>query len=480
MTHSMSFKKAVLKVFLLICALQCSLNCNAQTEEEEYNDVELSEIKFLNLVKKEHPIVKQANLLIDRGDAKLRTARGNFDPQFYGQLDQKYFDDKTYYSLLQSGLKVPTWFGITLDAGIEDNRGTQLNPEDLTPAPDLWHAGISVPLAQGLFLDKRRAELKKAKIFQELTKAERTLLINEVLLEASTAYWDWYSAYYKLSVVTQALENAQLRLDGVIQSAIRGDKPYIDTLEATIQVQTRLSNQLEADLELRNKRQFLETFLWANGIVPLELKEGTRPPELNASDVTLVSPEVLTRMDSLTVLHPKLNAYRSELAMALVDVRLKRQYLLPKVDLKYNALTFAADRSDLLTNYSMNNYNWGLKVNLPLFLRRERGELKMANIKQKELDFKFKNEIAQVNYKAQVALNKLDVSRQQVNLYEETVENYQLLYDSEVFLFGLGESSLFLVNSREKSWLDAQIKLVSLQAKNRISNAELNYHLATF
>ncbi len=480
MISIMSVKRFIYQLFFLCAALQYSSHCYAQIEQDPYNEVELSEEVFLSLVKKDHPIVKQANLFIDRGNAELRTARGNFDPEFYGQLDQKYYDDKTYYSLLQSGLRIPTWFGITLDAGIEDNRGTQLNPEDLTSEPELWHAGISIPLGQGLLLDKRRAELRKAKIFQDLTKAERNLLTNEILLEASTAYWDWYAAYYKLDVVTQALENAQLRLQGVIQSAIRGDKPYIDTLEATIQVQTRLSNQLEADLELRNKREYLGTFLWTNGVVPLELIESTRPPQLNEADLSSISAQVLNRMDSLTVLHPKLNAYRSELAMASVDVRLKKQYLLPKIDLKYNALSSAPNRSELFDNYSMNDYNWGVKVALPLFLRRERGEFKLANIKQQELDFKFKNEIAQVNYKAQVALNKLDVSRQQVFLYTETVDNYELLYESETFLFGLGESSLFLVNSREKSWLDARIKLVTLQAKNRISNAELNYHLAAF
>ncbi len=154
----------------------------------------------------------------------------------------------------------------------------------------------------------------------------------------------------------------------------------VNCLEATIQVQTRLSNQLEADLELRNKREYLGTFLWTNGLVPLELIESTRPPQLNEADLSSINAQVLNRMDSLTVLHPKLNAYRSELAMSLVDVRLKKQYLLPKIDLKYNALSSAPNRSELFDNYSMNDYNWGVKVALPLFLRRERGEFKIANI----------------------------------------------------------------------------------------------------
>ena len=90
------------------------------------------------------------------------------------------------------------------------------------------------------------------------------------------------------------------------------------------------------------------------------------------------------------------------------------------------------------------------------------------------------DEIAQVNYRARTALNNLENSREQVELFEQTVENYKKLYESEVFLFEIGESSLFLVNLREKSWLKAQIKLLELKTKNQVSKAELNFNLAVY
>ena len=139
---------------------------------------------FMNRVKTHHPIAMQADLKLNQGDAYLRKARGNFDPKAYSDVSQKYFTDKQYYSIINSGLKVPTWYGIEVSGGYSQNEGVFLNPENNNPAAGLWHAGVSVSVGKGLFIDERRAELKKAKIYIESTIAERTLLYNELLYDA--------------------------------------------------------------------------------------------------------------------------------------------------------------------------------------------------------------------------------------------------------------------------------------------------------
>ena len=79
--------------------------------------------EFINLVKSNHPIAIQANLQVEKGQAYLLKSRGGFDPKIYGTAGQKYFDDKQYYSLINGGIKVPTWFGITVEAGYQTNEG---------------------------------------------------------------------------------------------------------------------------------------------------------------------------------------------------------------------------------------------------------------------------------------------------------------------------------------------------------------------
>ena len=108
---------------------------------------------FLQLVEEQHPLAKQAKLQIDKGSATLRMSRGGFDPYLNGNINQKYYDDNQYYSLIGGGLKIPTWYGLEFKAGYEQNQGLFLNPEDVNPSNGLVYSGISASLAQGLFID---------------------------------------------------------------------------------------------------------------------------------------------------------------------------------------------------------------------------------------------------------------------------------------------------------------------------------------
>ena len=65
---------------------------------------------YLSIVKEHHPVAYQANLKLREGDSYLQKAKSGFDPKLTGTMKQKYFDGKKYYSYLNGGLKVPTWF----------------------------------------------------------------------------------------------------------------------------------------------------------------------------------------------------------------------------------------------------------------------------------------------------------------------------------------------------------------------------------
>ncbi|MGQ3015574.1 MAG: TolC family protein, partial [Flavobacteriales bacterium] len=54
-------------------------------------------------------------------------------------------------------------------------------------------------------------------------------------------------------------------------------------------------------------------------------------------------------------------------------------------------------------------------------------------------------------------------------LYTSTVNNYQRLLDAENRKFGIGESSLFLLNSRESKLIESQQKLIELTNKNALA-----------
>jgi hypothetical protein len=98
---------------------------------------------FVEWVKKNHPMAKQADLQTVRGEAIVQSARGSFDPKLWMNLDQKYFEEKQYYSHLDGGLKIPTWFGVELSSGYEQNEGVYLDPENGTPGGGLYCTPVS-------------------------------------------------------------------------------------------------------------------------------------------------------------------------------------------------------------------------------------------------------------------------------------------------------------------------------------------------
>src|SRR5574343_902213 len=120
-----------------------------------------SDQRFYELVVNNHPLAKQANLKPAYGKYSVLKAKGGFDPKLENQINQKYYNSSNYYSFLNAGLKIPTWYGIEVKSGFEMNDGTYLSPQFKTPAGGLWYGGVAVNLGEGLFIDQRRAELFK-------------------------------------------------------------------------------------------------------------------------------------------------------------------------------------------------------------------------------------------------------------------------------------------------------------------------------
>lgn len=437
-------------------------------------------LEFLKIVKEHHPISYQASLKEEQGEAYLQKGKGGFDPKLYGQANQKYFDGKNYYSHLNSGLKIPTWFGMTFDGGYENNSGERLNPELYTPAnAGLFYAGVTMSLGKGLFIDQRRAELQQARVFQQLTEVQRRLIMNQLVFDASIAYWDWFKAYHKVAVYEEASENAIFRLDGIRASCAMGDLPAYDTLKALIQVQDRQLKLEQSRLDLLNKKSQLEIFLWQDGFVPLELSEILIPETCENIIPSLPEINAMGGIDTLVMNHPEMLQIQYGIQLSEIDYRMKKEALKPTLDLKYNALSTTAE-GGLIETYTINNYKWGAELSYPIFTRKERADVQLTALKLQEQEAKMHDKAAQLGYKIEATHNSWTSSALQIEIYKESVLNYRLLFNAEYTLFNLGESSLFLVNARDQAMIEAQLKLIDLIVQNYANNASFNYQIIRF
>ena len=437
---------------------------------QEKNLKELTYNEYLGYVKKYHPMVKSANLEVSSAQANLMMARGGFDPKIEVDFDKKQFKDTEYYSLLNSSFKIPTWYGIEVKAGFENNDGIYLNPQNTVPNQGLTSFGINIPLGQGLLINQRMADIRKAKIQIQLSQAERKLQAIEVLYNASVAYFNWKRNFSEVQLYTEYLKNAEIRFNGVASLIKNGDKPAIDSVEAGIIVRNRKLNLEDSQLKLMKSKLELSNFLWLENNVPLELQD-TITPEQNLENTikeTLKTNELLVETISIEN-HPKINSLQSKLGILEVERRLKANSLLPKIDVGYSYLSEPSYLND--TNFD--NYKVGVNFSFPLFLRKERGGLQLAKFKIQDTQYDLDLERVQLKNKISAQQTEINSLERQRKLIADLVTDYTTMLSSEERLFSFGESSIFLINSRENNLVSSQLSELSLENRYLISNAEL-------
>lgn len=449
-------KSRLFYIFIFICS---SMNLFGQN-----NPTEFTYNEFLGYVKKYHPLVKQADLKLNEAQANLMQARGAFDPKIEVDFNEKQFKDNQYYSILNSSFKIPTWYGIELKAGFDNSEGIYVNPENTLPNSGLTSFGISVPVGQGLFINQRMADLRKAKIARNLNVAERNLQAVEVIYEASVSYVNWKRSFDEVKLYETYLENALIRYNGVSKLIEEGDKPAIDSVEAGIAVKTRRLNLEDAKLKLTKAKLELSNYLWLENNIPLELNDNLFPDATLSKTIK----EVLQINELGTIdldNHPKIQALDAKIALLKVDRKLKANALLPKLDLSYNYLS----EPSYIDNYRFEDYKIGVNFSFPIFLRKERGSLKLADLKIQDSEFGLQFERKSLENKIKSQQQEIVSLQKQQDYNDKLVKDFLTLLSAEDRLFEMGESSLFVINSRENALVSSQINGISLE--NRYLNA---------
>ena len=458
------------KLYFLLLCLTIALSAKSQSD----TITKLSFSNFLQLIKQNHPLLKQAELITKVADANTLMSKGGFDPKFFYDFNNKFFESKNYYELNQGGFKIPTWFGVEIKAGYEQNQGINLNPENSTPKNGLLYSQISFPILQGLIIDERRNTLKQAKIFKEISEFEKINVINDLLFKAGKTFWDWHLAYKNLEVIQKATILSEIRFNAVKRTSILGERPSVDTIEANIQLQDRLVNLNQAMLDYKTKTLLLSNFLWLNNNIPIELTDNTIPDiknEIEDQEDQLKS--YLNKVDSLINAHPSIKPYELKLQQLNIEKKFKQDKFKPILNVNYNPL-FNAEN---LFSRNQYNYKWGFSVGFPLFLRKERGDLQLTKIKIQNAIYENANKRNEILNKIKSSVNEFKSYKNQIEIFSKNVLNYEILWQSEKRLFENGESSLFMINNREMSYINAQLKNNELSNKFKKALLETEFNI---
>ena len=430
---------------------------------------------FVKVVLANHPVVKQANLLPENARQEIRLARGAFDPKLTGNWDVKNYKDTEYYDIFNTTLKVPLWFPIDPKISVDRNRGTYLNPERNISSSEEYRqvtAGLSLPVGRGLFIDQRRAAVQQAELFAQITEAERIKMINKALLSAVKAYWDWYYSYFEFRMVDQSLTISEEIYRRVKLDFEFGEVAAVDTVQAAITFQNRNTDRQAALINFKRAGLMLSNYLWGENEEPLEIQDNVAP----VWDVDFQQPgESLDSLLSFAVEnHPELQKYDLKLEQLGVDERLARENLKPRIDVNYNLVNSPINYSGEFTNIDIsNNYKFGLEVEFPLFLRKERAKLKQTRIKIDQTSYESRFAQQQIVNEIEGVYFEMINGQQMLGFLRSAVSNYTRLLEAELLNLSLGESDLFKINFQQDKLLEAQIKLIKQQVSIEKAKLEL-------
>ena len=427
----------------------------------------LSAEDLVNIIKLYHPTVKQASIGVQKSNADLLIARGAFDPIFRNNTTRKKFGGEDYYQYSNTELKIPTWYGIEVVGGTESLLGDRFDPSETSGKTSYY--GINFSLVKNLVIDKRRAYLQQAKIYQTLAEEDRRNIINDILMQAMEDYWNWVKAYQTYIVVSNIVEINNTRLDFVRKSFNNGERAAIDTTEAFSQLQSFQILKNEKWLDFLNAGLELSIYLWTNKNQSYLLPQNIIPQtnwqtELKEDKYNLILADLLENASSN---HPQLNMYRAKLNGLEIDRKLKMQELLPTLDVKYNQLSktynpfYNGNVSPLLEN----NFQYGLKIEMPLRISAGSGEYRKSLLKLEETKLAFAQKDVALEIKISKYFNQYLNLKNQIDLQKNNLLNYKQLVKAEETRLINGESNLFLINTRENKMLEAQEKLIELQTK---------------
>lgn len=425
-----------------------------------------------------HPKARYAELAEKRGERELIKARGAFDPKLSGNYDYKFFKGTEYYNQTGVGIDVPLRAPIAIKSKYENADGAYFNPEETTPNGGLVSLGVAVPLGQGLITDRQRTDFRQAEAYVEFAKLERLRIRQELLLDAYSQYWNWWQAQRQYDIYTEWLSLSQERLRITKERFSLGDLASVDTLETFIQVQQRAQKTDALQAKAIKEKLSLLNYMWTSdetgrfNVIP---DESTRPQTEMTFGISSDNTQLMeSKANKIELYNPELRQFEPIFNQLRAEERWKKEAMKPIVNVQYNLMTEPTNgsASDIITS---NNYKWGAQVAWPIFMRKAKSELELTRIKIEETSIDVELKRTATQNKALTIIRNIALFRNQLSTVRGNVSNMQLLLEAERDKFNSGESSVFLVNTREQQLFDLRLLEIELATQLKLAEINLQY-----
>ncbi len=431
----------------------------------------LTEEQLIAQVRARHPILERARIDLKRAEAKRLEKQGAFDARIRGDTRYLRYNSSAgigqVQKVLESRFSVDflTRYGIAVSTGFKRAAGDIKTPVKPTGEDGEYFLELTVPLLRGLGQNPKAAAESQAFLNQDqaLLKLRRTEL--KLLQDALESYWAWVGAKLKWEVEERLLNLARVRVQAIEQKIASGLLPKINLVEAEREVQRRLGRVFKAERTLQKTAFKLGLFLWQDPLQPAPLPEADRVPrpvpEPRRFDDVQLETGKLTALEG----RPELQALDLAQEFAIIDRELARNQLLPRLDLVLRQGYQTGD--DAIEGPVIKA---GVNMSLPVLRRAAKGRLHQALLTLSNLDIQKKQRIRSVMIEVADWYSQINATYDRYLAARQELTFARKLEQGEKDAFELGDSTLFLVNRRERASGEANLKLIDILVE---------YHQAT-
>lgn len=414
----------------------------------------------LSIVDTHYPKLLQGQVEVSKAEGKTLESQGAFDPVLKNINEYKRIQDITKSGVFKNAvhneslLELPTRSGIKLFAQIRVNPNDASSPVLQSGRSGEYSGGAIVPLMRNFIVNPERGKEQQARLGQSLASINLNISRLNVLFEASVAYWDWINAYQKLEVARGLLDIAVSREDFVKKQVADGDMPALDITEAEKEIRIRRGNLVRAERDIARAAFKLSLFLWSD--------RGDKPPEISSANLVkadlvprrLSEAEMEAGIQRALSIRPELASIDIQREIVKVDLKVAKNMMLPVVDLVY--------RQGYDTGFDGIGpvFTGGIKTSIPVRQRKARGLIQQAKMDLRKLELEEQFLKRKISLEVRDAASELNAAFERFIQAGEEVEKARAVEEGERKRYGLGDSSLFLVNRRERDRAEAEEKRI--------------------
>lgn len=421
---------------------------------------------FVDAVLANHPVAQQAQLVARQARAELRQAWGAFDPKLVAAWDQKRFGGSEYFRYFDAEMKIPLPIGADVTLAFDRTMGRYFNPDRRTTGQGTFSAGISLPLGQRIITDERRTALRQAQAARDAGEAERVGILNKLLFSAAKDYGAWYETWRRRAIAQEGEALADFRLRAVRQRVTNGESAPIDTIEALLELQRRQVTRYETEASFYVATLNLTAYLWDDAGRPLAIPGDAKPVLDGMGRVGIDSLRLDALLSLATRRNPDLLKVQAKVQQAEADRLLATQGMIPLAEAKLAGLAERGSDASFFDRDRLNdNYKAALTVSTPLLFLKETGKFNATGAKLEFQQFERDRLRRDVEFDARAAIFELSNLQRLLQRQTANVRNARLLRDAEQTRFENGESTLLILNLRERLVLDEAAKLAALEGK---------------